>query len=172
MKKKISYQGEPGANSHIACLDTYPDMEPLACRTFEDAFQAVQDGTAALAMIPIDNSLAGRVADIHHMLPKSNLHIIGEYFLPIQFHLMALPGATLAGITSAHSHVHALGQCRKIIRELKITPVVAGDTAHGNCRKRRICTGLPLQRNLRPTSMASKSCGPILKMRRTTPRAL
>jgi prephenate dehydratase len=129
MKKKISYQGEPGANSHIACLDTYPDMEPLACRTFEDAFQAVQDGTAALAMIPIDNSLAGRVADIHHMLPKSNLHIIGEYFLPIQFHLMALPGATLTGITSAHSHVHALGQCRKIIRELKITPVVAGDTA-------------------------------------------
>jgi prephenate dehydratase len=127
--KKISYQGEPGANSHIACLETFPDMEPLPCRTFEDAFQAVQEGKAALAMIPIDNSLAGRVADIHHMLPKSNLHIIGEHFLPINFHLMALPGAKLADITSAHSHVHALGQCRKIIRELNIMPVVAVDTA-------------------------------------------
>ena len=80
-KGKISYQGEAGANSHIACLEAAPDYEPLACHTFEDAFQAVKDGSAALAMIPIDNSVAGRVADSHHLMPQSNLAIIGEYFL-------------------------------------------------------------------------------------------
>jgi prephenate dehydratase len=101
----------------------------MSCRTFEDAFQAVQDGQAALAMIPIDNSVAGRVADIHHLLPSSKLFIIAEHFLPVHHQLLALPEAKLAGITSVHSHVHALGQCRKIIRELKITPVVAVDTA-------------------------------------------
>jgi prephenate dehydratase len=126
---RISYQGEPGANSHIACLEAYPGCEPVPCRTFEDAFQAVQDGKADLAMIAIDNSLAGRVADVHHMLPQSKLHIVGEHFLPINFHLMALPGAKLADIKTAHSHVHALGQCRKVLRDLKITPVVAVDTA-------------------------------------------
>ncbi|MCC2095750.1 MAG: prephenate dehydratase, partial [Hyphomicrobiales bacterium] len=77
--KTIAYQGEPGANSHIACNDMYPDWEPLPCATFEDAFAAVTNGAAALAMIPIENSLAGRVADIHHFLPNSGLHIIGEY---------------------------------------------------------------------------------------------
>ncbi len=82
MKAKIAYQGEPGANSHIACIEAYPGFEPLSCRTFEDAFQAVKDGEAALAMIPIDNSVAGRVADIHHLMPAANLHIVGEYFLP------------------------------------------------------------------------------------------
>jgi prephenate dehydratase len=126
---RISYQGEPGANSHIACLEAFPGCEPVPCRTFEDAFQAVKDGKADLAMIAIDNSLAGRVADVHHMLPESNLHIVGEHFLPINFHLMALPGAKLQDIRTAHSHVHALGQCRKVLRELKITPVVAVDTA-------------------------------------------
>ena len=83
MKAKIAYQGEPGANSHIACIEAYPDFEPLSCRTFEDAFQAVKDGEAALAMIPIDNSVAGRVADIHHLMPAANLHIVGEYFLRV-----------------------------------------------------------------------------------------
>jgi prephenate dehydratase len=126
---KIAYQGEPGANSHIACKQAAPDHEPLACRTFEDAFQAVVDGTAHLAMIPIDNSLAGRVADIHHLLPQSSLSIIGEHFLPIHFHLMANKGATIGGLKSIHSHVHALGQCRKLIRELKVAAVVAHDTA-------------------------------------------
>ena len=134
MKKVISYQGEPGANSHIACLDVYPDWEPLPCASFEDAFAAIIDGTAELGMIPIKNSIAGRVADIHHFLPQAGLHIIGEYFLPIHFQLLALPEADLSTIRSVYSHVHALGQCRKIIRELGLKPVVTGDTA-GSARE-------------------------------------
>lgn len=126
---KIAFQGEPGANSQIACRNVYPDLEPLPCDTFEDAFAAVNDGVAGLAMIPIENSLAGRVTDIYHLLPKSGLHIIGEYFLPIQFHLMAVPGATLDTLRTARSHVVALGQCRKIIRKLGLKAVVTGDTA-------------------------------------------
>jgi prephenate dehydratase len=129
MKHKISYQGEPGANSHIACLEVRPDYEPMPCRTFEDAFQAVKDGTAKLAMIPIDNSVAGRVADIHHLMPASNLSIIGEHFLPIHFHLLAVPGAKLENLKTVHSHVHALGQCRKMIKAQGLTPIVAIDTA-------------------------------------------
>ncbi|WP_308291359.1 prephenate dehydratase [Mumia sp. zg.B21] len=129
LPRRIAYQGEPGANSHIACADAYPDWEPMACASFEDAFAAVTDGRAGLAMIPIDNTLAGRVADIHHFLPTSGLHIVGEYFLPIHFDLLAVPGATLDTITEVHSHVHALGQCRRIIRERGLRPVIAGDTA-------------------------------------------
>lgn len=129
MTLKIAYQGEPGANSHIACIEAYPSHEPLPCGTFEDAFQAVTDGDAALAMIPIDNSVAGRVADIHHLLPRSNLYIIGEHFLPVHHQLMIAPEADTSKIKSVHSHVHALGQCRKVIRELSIRPVVAADTA-------------------------------------------
>ena len=129
MPFKIAYQGEPGANSHIACIEAYPTCEPLACGTFEDAFQAVADGEAALAMIPIDNSVAGRVADIHHLLPRSNLYIVGEHFLPVHHQLMIAPKAEAAGVRTVHSHVHALGQCRKVIRELNIKPVVAADTA-------------------------------------------
>jgi prephenate dehydratase len=131
---KIAYQGEPGANSHIACVENYPDSQPLPCATFEDAFAALRDGAADLAMIPIENSIAGRVADIHNLLPASNLHIIGETFLPIRFQLLALPGATLSDLRSVHSHVHALGQCRKVIRELGLKAVVAGDTA-GSARE-------------------------------------
>lgn len=127
--KVIAYQGEAGANSHIACRMVYPDWSPLACATFEDAFAAISDGTADLGMIPIENSIAGRVADIHHFLPASGLHIIGEFFLPIRFQLMAVPGASLSTIKSVHSHIHALGQCRKIIRKLGLNAVTAGDTA-------------------------------------------
>ena len=129
MKAKIAYQGEPGANSHIACLEAYPDHEPLACRTFEDAFAAVKDGDALLAMIPIDNSIAGRVADIHHLMPAANLYIIGEHFLRVHHQLLAVKGARLEDMRSVHSHVHALGQCRKLIRQLGLTAVVAADTA-------------------------------------------
>jgi len=129
MKEKIAYQGEPGANSHIACLEAVPTHEPLACRTFEDAFQAVQEGQAALAMIPTDNSVAGRVADIHHLLPASSLSIIGEHFLPVHHQLLVVKGARPEDVTSVHSHVHALGQCRKVIRQLGPTAVVAVDAA-------------------------------------------
>ncbi|WP_255616526.1 prephenate dehydratase [Microvirga puerhi] len=134
MSKIISFQGEPGANSHIACDEVYPDWTVLPCPTFEDAFAAVNEGQAGLAMIPIENSIAGRVADIHHLLPTSGLHIIGEHFLPIHFQLMSLPEADLGTIKSVHSHVHALGQCRKIIRKLGLKAHVAGDTA-GSARE-------------------------------------
>ena len=129
MKLKIAYQGEAGANSHIAARESRPTHEPLACRTFEDAFAALADGEAALAMIPIDNSVAGRVADIHHLMPSANIFITGEHFQRIHHQLLIVPGAKLADVTSVHSHVHALGQCRKVIRDLKIRPVVAVDTA-------------------------------------------
>jgi prephenate dehydratase len=134
MTDAISYQGEPGANSHIACREVFPQMQPLPCATFEDALGAVQDGTARLGMIPIENSIAGRVADIHHLLPISGLHIIGEYFLPIRFQLMAVKGARLADIKSVQSHIHALGQCRKVIRDLGLKAVVGADTA-GSARQ-------------------------------------
>lgn len=126
---RISFQGEPGANSDTACRNMFPGMEPLPCATFEDAFNAVETGKADLAMIPIENTLAGRVADIHHLLPVSKLHIIGEYFLPIHFQLMVVKGASLSDIKSVHSHVHALGQCRKIIRKHRWKAIVEGDTA-------------------------------------------
>jgi prephenate dehydratase len=127
--KKIVFQGEPGANSHLACQEVHPDYEAVPCPTFEDCFTAVEKGKADLAMIPIENSLAGRVADIHHLLPTSGLHIIGEHFLPIHFQLMAVPGARLKDIESVHSHIHALGQCRKIIRAHGWAAMVEGDTA-------------------------------------------
>jgi len=126
---RISFQGEPGANSDTACRNMFPDMEPLPCATFEDAFNAVESGKADLAMIPIENTLAGRVADIHYLLPHSKLHIVGEYFLPIHFQLMVLPGVDVSEIKEVYSHIHALGQCRKIIRKNRWKPVVAGDTA-------------------------------------------
>ena len=133
-RKSIAYQGEPGANSHIACVERYPEMIPLPCPTFEDAFAALQDGAADLGMIPIENSIAGRVADIHNLLPASGLHIVGETFLPIHFQLLGVKGAKASDLRSVHSHVHALGQCRKIIRKLGLKAVVAGDTA-GSARE-------------------------------------
>ncbi|MDB5616983.1 MAG: prephenate dehydratase [Tardiphaga sp.] len=126
---KIAFQGEAGANSHIAIVEAFPDAEPLPCATFEDALAAISSGEADLGMIPIENSIAGRVADIHHLLPASGLFIIGEWFLPIHHQLMAPRGATLDGIKTVESHVHALGQCRRIIRKLGIRPIVAADTA-------------------------------------------
>src|SRR3954463_16356304 len=128
-KLKIAFQGEPGANSHIAIVKAYPDADPFPCPTFEDALAAIASGEADLGMIPIENSVAGRVADIHHLLPDSGLFIVGEWFLPIRQQLKAPRGATLADIKTVESHVHALGQCRRIIRKLGIKPVVAADTA-------------------------------------------
>lgn len=126
---RIAFQGDFGANSDMACRDMFPDMEPLPCQTFEDAFVALQSGEADLAMIPIENTIAGRVADIHHLLPDSGLYMIGEYFMPIRFQLMVLPGVTADEIRTVHSHIHALGQCRKIVRANGWKAVVAGDTA-------------------------------------------
>jgi prephenate dehydratase len=133
-KKTIVFQGEPGANSHIACRERYPDYEPMPCATFEDAFAAVANGDADLAMIPIENSVAGRVADIHHLMPNSNLHIVGEFFLPLSHQLMAPKGASLATIKTVQSHIMALGQCRNIIRKLGLASVIGADTA-GSARQ-------------------------------------
>jgi len=126
---RIVYQGEPGSNSHLACQQRFPDLEAVAAASFEDCFAAVENGEADLAMIPIDNSVAGRVADIHHFLPTSPLHIVGEHFLRVRFALLGIPGATLDGVKTVHSHAHALGQCRRVIREHGFTPVISGDTA-------------------------------------------
>jgi prephenate dehydratase len=125
----IAYQGEPGANSDAACRAVVPELEPLPSQTFEDAFDAVKSGRAELAMIPVENSIAGRVADIHHLLPESGLHIVGEYFMPIHFQLMVVPGTRLEQVTTVRSHAHALGQCRRILREHGWNGVVADDTA-------------------------------------------
>ncbi|MEQ9314249.1 MAG: prephenate dehydratase [Henriciella sp.] len=128
-KGRIAYQGEPGANSHIACRDTHPDMEPVACKTFEDVIATVERGDASLAMIPVENTIAGRVGDIHHLLPGTNLHIIAEHFMPIRFQLMALRGTSLSDVKTAHSHIMALGQCRRYLRDRGIEAVIAADTA-------------------------------------------
>jgi prephenate dehydratase len=128
-KLKVAFQGEPGANSDIAAREVYPDCQPLPCATFEDALAAISSGEADLGMIPIENSIAGRVADIHHLLPHANLHIVAEHFLPIHFNLMAPKGATLKTVKSVESHIHALGQCRRFIRQHGYKSVIAADTA-------------------------------------------
>ena len=132
--KKIVFQGEPGANSHLAAREVFPDYEAVPRSTFEDAFAAISVGEAGLGMIPIENSVAGRVADIHHLMPHSGLHIVGEHFMPVRHQLLAPKGATLKDIKTVESHVHALGQCRKVIRKLGVKPVVAADTA-GSARE-------------------------------------
>jgi prephenate dehydratase len=126
---RIAFQGELGANSHIACREAYPDGVPVPCPTFEDALNAVASGEVELGMIPIENSVAGRVADIHHLMPSAGLHIIAEWFLPIRNQLMAPKGASLAGLKSVESHIMALGQCRNYIRKLGVKAVVSADTA-------------------------------------------
>jgi prephenate dehydratase len=128
-RKTIVFQGELGANSHIACNEAYPGYTPMPCPTFEDALVAVANGKADLGMIPIENSVAGRVSDIHHLMPTAGLHIIAEHFLPIRNQLMAPKGATLKGLRTVESHIMALGQCRNYIRRLGIKAVVAADTA-------------------------------------------
>lgn len=127
--KTIAFQGDIGANSDLACRRVFPDMTPLPCTTFEDTFAAVRGGQASYAMIPIDNSVAGRVADIHHLLPESGLHIIGEHFQRVEHQLLAVKGSTLADLKYVHSHVHALNQCRETIQKLGLTPMVHVDTA-------------------------------------------
>jgi len=129
MTGKIAYQGEPGANSHIACNQAFPGLEPLPCRTFEDCFAAVEKGEADLAMIPVENTIAGRVGDIHSLLPGTSLQIVGEYYLPIRFQLMVLPGVKLEEVKKARSHIMGLGQCRNFLRANGIESVTASDTA-------------------------------------------
>lgn len=153
----ISFQGEAGANSHVACSNAYPDMAPLPCNSFEDAFLALKEGQAALAMIPIENSVAGRVADIHHLLPDSGFHIIGEHFERVEHQLLVLPGTKLEDIREVRSHVHALGQCRRYIRKAGITPIIAADTA-GSARE------ISEERDPSVAAIASKLAAEIYKL--------
>ena len=129
MNDRIAFQGEPGANSDIAARAAYPSLAPLPCPSFEDAFAAVREGQARYAMIPVENSLAGRVADVHHLIPESSLFIVAERFEPIRHQLLGLKGATLAGLRQVRSHPQALGQCRKLLRDLGVSAVQSADTA-------------------------------------------
>jgi len=126
---RIAFQGELGAYSHVAAAAAYPGLEPLPCPSFEDAFAAVEDAQADLAMIPIENSLAGRVSDVHLLLGDTSLAITAEHFLPIRHALLAPAGATLAGLRRVRSHPMALGQCRLRLRELGLSIAAAADTA-------------------------------------------
>ena len=126
---KIVYQGEPGAYSHLACVDHYPEHEPVPCATFARAFEAVTAGEAELAMIPVENSLAGRVSDIYHLLPEGGLSIIGERFIPIHHQLLAVPGVTIDALETVRSHAMALGQVRNYLAGLGVRAVVDTDTA-------------------------------------------
>lgn len=126
---KIAFQGQSGAYSDMACRSVHPEMETLPCPTFADVFKAVNAGDAELGMIPIDNSIAGRVADIHHLLPEGELHIIAEHFEPIDHCLLGVKGATIEDVKEIRSHTHALPQCRKLFEELGATAIVHGDTA-------------------------------------------
>ncbi|MCE9522214.1 MAG: prephenate dehydratase, partial [Alphaproteobacteria bacterium] len=130
----IAFQGEAGANSHLACREVFPAMTALPCQTFEDVFAAVKEDRARLAMIPIENSLHGRITDIHHLLPESGNYIVGEHFLRVHHQLMAIKGAKLEGIKSVMSQPPALGQCRNIIRDLGLQAIVGADTA-GSARR-------------------------------------
>jgi prephenate dehydratase len=125
--RAVAFQGAPGANSHIAVADLFPEGLPLPCFSFEDAIDSVRQMRAGRALIPIENSLNGRVADMHFLLPESGLVIVGEYFLPIRYRLMGLDRAT--PITEAMSHPQALGQCRHWLRARGIRPVAYPDTA-------------------------------------------
>ncbi|OXE37568.1 MAG: prephenate dehydratase [Phenylobacterium zucineum] len=126
---RIAFQGELGANSHEACVAAFPDMTPVPHATFEEAFEAIKSGDCRLGMIPVENSIAGRVADVHHLLPDSGLRIIGERFKPIHFQLMANPGVALEDLTTVASMPIALAQCRKTVRRLKLRTEPVGDTA-------------------------------------------
>ena len=125
----IAFQGASGAYSHEACADVAPQMRPHACASFEDAIDAVRGGEADRAILPVENSLYGRIADIHRLLPGSGLFIVGEHFQPIRLQLLARPGSTLAGTRVARSHAVALGQCRNFLRGRGIRPEAVADTA-------------------------------------------
>ncbi len=129
MSKTIAFQGCPGAYHEQAALKVYPDAKTIPCETFDETFMAAQKGEADLAIIAVDNTLAGRVADVHRLLPQSELHIIGEVFLPIRHALLGIKGAKKDALTDIHSHIHALPQCQNIIKELHLKQHVRADTA-------------------------------------------
>jgi prephenate dehydratase len=164
----IAFQGVPGAYSDLACRVAYPDMTTLPCESFETAMDAVRDGRADLAMLPCENSLAGRVPDIHHLLPESGLFVIGEHFHRVEHCLLGIRGATIGDLKRAHSHTVALGQVRHSLRRLGLTPVVQADTAgarSGTARRR------PRSRRGWPPRSTGWTCfRPMSRTRLTTRR--
>ena len=128
-KRLIAFQGEEGAYSDLAARTIFPNRTTLSCPTFEHVFAAVRSGKAEFGIIPIDNAIAGRVADIHHLLPNSKVHIVGEHFQPIEHRLLGTSGATLSSVREVHSHVHALAQCRSYLQKHGYRAVVESDTA-------------------------------------------
>ena len=129
MKKKIAYQGRPGAYSHLVCLNVFPNYDPVSCESFEEVFKKTENKETEISLIPIENSQAGRVADIHNLLPMSNLVITGEYFHKVSHHLLGCQGSSLISIKSAESHLHALAQCKDFLNNNKIKPIISADTA-------------------------------------------
>ncbi len=128
-KIKIAFQGEKGAYSHLACLEIFPNVEPIACSTFEDAFQLAKDSSEYKIVIPIENSLAGRVADIHYLIPKYKLQIHAEHFQKVTHNLVGVKGSKIEDIKTVRSHSQAIGQCSKIILKNKLRPIISADTA-------------------------------------------
>ena len=137
----IAFQGVEGANADLACRQAHPYMRTLACPTFEDVFEAVSEGKAALGMIPIENSQAGRVAEIHNLLPRTDLHIVGEYFQAIEHCLLAPNGATLQTVKDVYSHPQGLLQCREHLRELRLSGLLDGEGAPAILAARRSSAG-------------------------------
>ncbi len=129
MEQRIAFQGEPGAYSHEACRQARPGLDALPCRTFEDAIEACRSGEADLAMLPVENSTYGRVADIHSLLPGSGLHIVDEHFLRVHIHLLGVRGTALGRVKRAMSHTVLLGQCRAFLKSHGLTAVTGADTA-------------------------------------------
>ena len=127
--KKIAFQGTYGAYSDLACRTVYPDYETMPCNSFEEAFAAVRDENADFAMIPVDNTIAGRVADVHTLMPEGDLFIIGEHFQPIRHALLGVKGTSKEVLSHVHSHIHALPQCKKFIQKLKLEAHIHADTA-------------------------------------------
>ena len=128
-KLKIAFQGEKGAYSHLACLEIFPEIDVVACKTFEEAFKLASNDSSYKIVIPIENSLAGRVADIHYLIPKYKLQIHAEHFQNVAHNLLGIKGATIKDIKTVRSHSHAIDQCKKIIFENNLKPIVSADTA-------------------------------------------
>ena len=131
MKKKIKigFQGEEGAYSHLASLEVFPNVDTVACPTFEEVFQLAKDNPEYKIVIPIENSLAGRVADIHYLIPKYKLQIHAEHFQKVSHNLLGIKGAKIKDIKTVRSHSQAIGQCSKIITGKNLKPIISADTA-------------------------------------------
>ena len=128
-KIKVAFQGEKGAYSHLACLEVFPNADAIACSTFEETFQLAKDNSEYKIVIPIENSLAGRVADIHYLIPKYKLQIHSEHFQKVTHNLLGIKGSKIKDIKTVRSHSQAIGQCNKMISENKLKPVISADTA-------------------------------------------